>query len=85
MNRVDILTAIAREYFIVEEVNATVDYNPNTKQHRVQTLVSFRMPTDDGGYYWEEEIASTMYYDWQTIEDVLLWIKSQWKASHRGD
>ena len=44
---------------------------------RLTTEVSFPMPTDDGGTYWETEVASLVNYTWYNYVDALKWVLSQ--------
>jgi len=74
----DILVVIS-SYFRLYDINATVAYKTKTRDFLVEHYVSFQMPTDDGGTYWEEEVGSRMSYDWANSDDALEWVISQTK------
>ena len=79
-NKALTLVNIVREYFLLTEQNNTIDYDHITKQYRITTMSTYRVPKDDGGWYWETDVAGIDYYDWNTIANVLEWILSQERA-----
>lgn len=48
-NKALTLVNIVREYFLLTEQNNTIDYDHITKQYRITTMSTYRVPKDDGG------------------------------------
>jgi len=73
------ILSLVRVYAETSEEMLTVKYKPDTKEFFLVWEVEFKQPTDDGGYYWETEIASYQYYKWQTLGEALEWVIQQSK------
>lgn len=67
-NTLDIQELLARgrafykRYDDTNDTDTSVTYSKHSEKFVVASMVHFKVPDDEGGYYWEEDVAGLLFY-----------------------
>ncbi len=67
---------LVRTYLALNNISAHIKHIENEK-FQIQWNTTFKMPDDEGGWYWETETNGITNYSWFNMQDALKWVLEQ--------